>query len=381
MSTVHTESNVSARENTVNWLLSLKVGDKLDVYSKIIGQRCQAVDELYWLSGTIAQIDDDTEYRILIHFYDDRPGWNRWITVHHSMDYESFKPIYAMTGYHYKANCKAEWRDQSGYGRWLRPKKWNRCRKCDRRACDSCADRKYGRYGIYESGVLIQECVECFFSTKHNRLYNICRLFYLSIFHDMNMEMNVIKIITNYSFVPLEGEQAALKCESPLISCSNVCNPVVNVEEISFDFNEENICIGKEQIFVCYECRTERCRITHSWMSICDECGADICKACDYESRKRECEISKKCKKYCCNECRETKWRNQCALCPAAACNECDDDYDHRHAFKQCHLCTRMMCGGCDVFYPCDQCKVEILICVECKKSRFGDKILCNKCD
>eukprot|EP01084_Bolivina_argentea_P000752 1383_1 len=121
------------------------------------------------------------------------------------------------------------------------------CSLCKCAVCDVCC--VVIKRSLQEN-ILEYQCGQCFASSLYHDLYSICLLIYKLIFPDSDMEMNIINIITRYSFDPL------IKCGNEIKSC---CNKI----DLSFygiktlSVNNSNCIIIKtiaRKLIFCFDC-------------------------------------------------------------------------------------------------------------------------------
>ena len=60
---------------------------------------------------------------------------------------------------------------------------------------------------------IVVKCAKCLSSPNYQYLFNICKLMYESIFGDMNIEIDIILIITKYSLDKIiKGQNQTREC-------------------------------------------------------------------------------------------------------------------------------------------------------------------------
>ena len=194
--------------STKDWLLQLKVGDEIDV----LDTKYRKDHEWYiWHSSKIKAIAEISDKHNQHKFFISFNGWSskcdKWISSidikdENHKDYDSMKPLHTHTPYHDPAiTCKNYPRDRHYV-----------CSKCDRKCCGICFIVHI--YNKSTQSFMRSECRECFIILSYKNIFILTQLLFRSMFNkEQDIEINIIKLITNYGF------ETSIKCANKMKNC------------------------------------------------------------------------------------------------------------------------------------------------------------------
>ena len=332
-----------------NWIHSLKIKDKVDVFDGKYDKR--------WHVTTILKIEhQDDLTKIFIH-YDGWPDrFDEWININHSqVTSTKLKKLHTFTPYHTylidpsKAPCP-----------WFKTTRYVKCNICYRRCCTIC-------FVLEEpKGSGNFQCKLCMDDIEYQQLFDAI---YISLYNQYDIDINIIYLINDYS-------------KGIIISCSNIIDPCQNEISYSskfdtdFDFRNHKRKRRKKayqyvaqykhdagtftfngqyrRIFcnTCYETRLTRCSLCYDVHEIRDKNGT-ICH--------RHNSIR-------CGYCQSASWYGKRAI---VDCDVCCKHYCYQSVCNPCHICS-----GDDNWFKCNDCKRNF--CNECQ--RYKTLQICNRC-
>ena len=169
---------------SLDWLFSLQVGDKVDILN---------TGSQLWCIGVINEIEivNATVYNFNVGY----EGVQLWRSSSDLQNkghehYRCIKPLHTKTPYHNPNDSVTCWASYYNTTKYL-------CSRCNRKCCAQCFivhiyDKKYN--------TLSQSlCTECYPVSKYNAYASIAHLIFKSIFRDKEIEMNLMKMITEYT--------------------------------------------------------------------------------------------------------------------------------------------------------------------------------------
>eukprot|EP01084_Bolivina_argentea_P129192 228195_1 len=223
-----------------NWLSKLKEGDKCDIYSP---------NSHTWNVATILKIDKLDTMNIDIKFY---VHYNKWSLNH------------------------TEW--------ILIKYKRRKCWKCGK-YCARCFT-----IAIYIGTKLTYMCQKCASYSHYQYLFNLTKLLYDSMFRKQQIKIDIINMITNYSF------SNVITCNNQISNCSNLIsmNHAINIRNIKYNTSILTIISKIQHIntqhIICEKCckdkqsqsKISKCSVFHDNLIYCKNgCDSLICDKCD----------------------------------------------------------------------------------------------------
>ena len=276
----------------------------------------------------------------------------------------------------------------------------------------------------------------CLWSKQYNYLFNASYLMYRSLFHSDMREVNIIKIITEFSLYPIPCSNQVKMCENTInfihhpkttfeISIRDYIYstpikpmPICDLCEIAWNKSTCNVChqFGScencKQNTICIKCsyNVTQCNGTNCSVKCCHNCkkrhakyvicNGGFCNQC-YTNDKLKCDscqdkLCEKCVKQCVNKncknpfqimCRKCFSTDQCKACNINQCNICIEKAMKRCScgelvhcgFQYCHYCQKRVCKKhftqCCGQLLCNECIIT-QVCVDCK----CELLVCNLC-
>eukprot|EP01084_Bolivina_argentea_P280877 480441_1 len=358
MSDASYQSLLSRAKQNMWWsflILNLKVGDKIDIFGEL---KC-------WYVGVIKQIQKSPnetilKFKMLIH-YSYRFGTQTILIDTNDPKWRHLiQPLHTKSRYHYDIDCVSRFYKSQSYS----------CEICKRQCCSKCF-----AVCIYDkiTNKLVYQCHDCLSISQYKYLFNLIKLIYDSIFRDTNsmIDINIIPLITNYSFTYVSQCHNQIKCCSNIITI-NMSDKLQNTIMKYIDHKMINLT-RTELLFICNVCcestrQTRRslsgflkleaiysqCKVFHNGIQKCGSCENKICTKCTDYCEGIDCK-----NKYHCDKCWILMESNKCIN------------------YKKC---LNTLCNDCYMLSICGRCKYPI--CIKCKQvQNVGTSIyLCECC-
>ena len=229
----------------------------------------------------------------------------------------------------------------------------------------------------------------CLSSKQYNYLFHTAYLMYRSLFHSDIWEINIIKIITEFSLYPIP-------CSNQVKMCRNTIN-FIHHPKTTYEISIRDYIYSTpiKPMPICNLCEIawykSTCNVCHQFGN-CENCIQNtICIKCSYNVT--QCN-GINCSVKCCYNCkkRHTKY----VICNGGLCNQC-----YTNDELKCDTCHKKICDNCvkqcvnkncknpfqKVCRKCfstDQCKActihQCKICIEktMKKCSCGELVHCG---
>eukprot|EP01084_Bolivina_argentea_P222210 376175_1 len=257
----------------------------------------------------------------------------------------------------------------------------HKCESCDIAFCKKYTCEKKSKkmlIATYRCNKLEYQCKECLQLFLYTDLFNLIKLIYETILRHANMEINVIKIITDYSL-------SVFKCGNAICGCRKIIQTNIYANKITNHFR--NHCIEypisylrkERRIIICNICyllkqclkslrkTCTKCVVFHDDENMikCTNCQNKVCKKCATTVKRN---ILKKCKGKKCKgkECKHNYCDECCISIVQKICILCDK----KNLCNDCYKETSIICSSCEentLIGICGVCQYVLKQkCVEC---------------
>ena len=326
------------------------------------------------VSVSVAVISSTTQQHSLNFKYDPNKGEKTSIVKPKSADMNTFK-VDSNKCYHHP-DCAS-----SAY------LKSYLCPECHRKFCGKCCIIHI--YDATQRHFMQSLCKDCYPTLKYNSFISISYLLFKSVCRNKEMEINIITLITRYTFDVKTLDD--ISCENKSIKCDQISKNKLQLPS-AFDINislKWIMLFSNKLLIICDQCHSQKgytcCRFFNnerkSYIRRCANYSCELqsiyCENCnESEIKKYKCAgtanrfTGRKCERIICGFC-----RNKGSSTGISKCNNCNEGLicgQRSCTTSSCYNCHKDICerciggSGCGCGPVCGNCSQIDFFCENC---------------